>query len=444
MESSTYEATRARQSTHGLADKIHWAQESAFRSQPYRLLHHQNGVVGKFRVRLLEAADLQRTYWSPLALGPVKHLGLSKAHGQISSFCSFGIKFEQAVDSMNVATNPNNLEGKPAATQRWKTLAVSPIVPQNSNPVWENCQFDIPLLKGAMPEDGMRILLCIRVDEEATAAEHMLPGIPSGGDSRLLGTGTLDVTSLCLGETWKGQSQVGVVDAWFPISSPDRNSDAAAAAELPPDKLSRDVISKLPPKPANITGRVRVLVSYDPHGLDPQQHDLVALEAFARRSPRHATCRPLLPPLAPFTVLEKRGPYLLVEYDLGRHGKKACMRLHRNAVFCIERKNLVDTTINLAMLPADLWMSTPLGRKTAEVVAPVVAAGREILMPAMLSVKLVWIALRTTTLAGLSGVQAATGAMFHESAEALTASSNRDRRPTYSSEHGANDRYVHL
>jgi hypothetical protein len=433
--SSTYEATRARQSTHGLPDKIHWSQENAFRSQPYRLLHHQNGLIGKFQVRLLEAADLQRTHWSALALGPVKHLGLSKAHGQISSFCSIGLTFEPALD-INVTPI---LEGKPAATQRWKPLGVSPTVPQNNNPVWENCQFELALRKGAMQEDGMRVLLCIRMDEEATTAEQILPGIRSGGDSRLLGTGSLDVTSLCLGETWKGQSQVGVVDAWIPISLQDRQNEA----QLSQDKLKQDV-SKHPPKQANVTGRVRILVSYDPNGLDPQPHDLVALESFARRSPRHSTCRPLLPPLLPFYVLERRGPYILVEYELGRHNKKACMRLHRNAVFCVERKNLLDATINLALLPADLWMTTPMGRKTAEVVAPVVAAGRELFMPAMLSAKLVWIALRTTTLAGFSGVQAATGAMFHESAEALTGSSSRDRRPTYSAEAIANDRYVHL
>ena len=45
--------------------------------------------MGTFSVRLLEAAELKRSYWSALALGPMKHLGLSKAHGQISSFVSF-------------------------------------------------------------------------------------------------------------------------------------------------------------------------------------------------------------------------------------------------------------------------------------------------------------------------------------------------------------------
>ena len=237
---------------------------------------------------------------------------------------------------------------------------------------------------------------------------------------------------------------MGVVDAWIPISLDDKLSDNNIDSNVGSDVLAKQPdISKC--QASNITGRVRVLVSYDANGLEPQQHDIVALECFARRSTRRTTCRPLLPPLLPLTVLERRGSYLLVEYRMGRRGNKACMRLHRNAVFCIERKNILDNTINIAMLPADVFMSTPLGRRTAEITSPVVAAGRELLMPALLSAKLVWIAVRTTTLAGVSGVQAATGAMFHESAGALTASSSRDRRPKYYSDDiDESDRFVYL
>ena len=66
-----------------------------------------------------------------------------------------------------------------------------------------------------------------------------------------------------------------------------------------------------------VTGRVRVLVTYTRHGLDPQPNDLVALEAFARRSVIQASCRPLLPPLLPMRVLQERHGFLLVEYSMG-------------------------------------------------------------------------------------------------------------------------------
>jgi len=305
------------------------------------------------------------------------------------------------------------------------------------------------------------------MDEDATAAERLLPGVPSGGDSRLLGIGELDITSLCLGETPSGEPQVVVMDAWIPIAMP-QNADQEGY--MPEEANFRDTdpladpVKKMAVSESETpacTGRVRVLVSYQPHGLDPQENDIVALEAFARWNPAESTCRPIMPPLLPLYVLDRKGSYLLVEHELpetpttsglatrtGR-SRKACMRLHRNAVFVIERKNLMDAGINLAMLPADVWMSTPVGQKTAQLVNPVVIAGRQLMMPALLSLKLVWVAVRTTAVASWSGVQATAGSFWNESTGALTrdpsqghiaasssASSRRDSR--------GNQRFVQL
>ena len=96
------------------------------------------------------------------------------------------------------------------------------------------------------------------------------------------------------------------------------------------------------------------------------------------------------------------------------------MRLHRNAVFVIERKNIVDATIGLAMLPADMMMSTPLGQAGAQVLGPAVLAAKEVLMPAILSFKLLFLAFKTTAFAGLTGVQAAGGAIWNEGSSAWT------------------------
>src|SRR5210317_651011 len=59
----------------------------------YRHLHHQRGTIGTFHVRLLEGKNLQRKHWSALSLGPVKHLGLSCAHGEVSSFGTCRLAF---------------------------------------------------------------------------------------------------------------------------------------------------------------------------------------------------------------------------------------------------------------------------------------------------------------------------------------------------------------
>jgi hypothetical protein len=136
----------------------------------------------------------------------------------------------------------------------------------------------------------------------------------------------------------------------------------------------------------------------------------------------------------PLVVRERQGPYLLVEYPLldsggGLPSGRACCRLHRNSVFVIERKNLVDAAHNLALLPVDVIVSTPLGQAALSYANPVVTASRELLMPILLSMKLVWVAARTTTLAGLSGVQALGQTFWNEGTGSLTHRHDRDQHP---------------
>ena len=473
--SATYEATQAFQQIRHYPDKIHWNAQVAFRQQAYRQLHHQQGRVGVIRVRLLEARDLQRPYWSPLALGPVKHFGFSKAHGPVSAFCKLALDVGEAetTKQQHDASSSSNLDRKPPATtntssKKEAAWVTSPVVASNNSPVWEHCVNEFVLTKSKLHSDGLRILLKLRVEEDATTVEHFLPS-----SDRLLGQGVLDVTELCLGETPSGQLLPGVVDVWVPICIPPRQqqeeqaaasmqhyssspfggstkdgglasssyykndplalpatttthaaASAAASASSRYDKDSETL--KQPPSSSSssaITGMVRVLVSYQPHGLEPQPHDIVALEAFARRSTSKSSCRPLLSPLQPLTVLERRGAYLLCEYQL-LDRRKACVRLHRNVVFVIERTNLVDAAHNLLLLPLDVVAATPVGQATRHIFGPVVAAGTELLMPALLSVKLVWVAARTTGLAGLSGVTAVTKTLWHVGTSSLLAGDN--------------------
>lgn len=479
--SRTYEATKAAQQTERNADRVHWDPDAAFRDAPYRQLHHQRGVVGSFRIRLLEASNLQRSYWSALALGPVKHLGFSKAHGAVSSYCTFDLAFAASSsdddddnnnygisDSVvggppwNLATSSINasqhLDSKPAAkkssstsnTNTKKAAFTSPVIPANDHPVWDNCQFDCVLRKGSSAYDGHRVVLHVKVHEDATTLENLLPGVPGGSDAaRLLGAGTLDLTELCLGETSTGQALPGILDAWVPLTLPQHQqqqqrewweSQKSNLRGNNKDNNDNDplALAQLKPPPSTATtgkttGSVRVLVSYVPHGLEPQPHDIVALESFARRDPLASSCRPLLPPLRPLEVIERQGPYVLAEYRLPEAAMgTARVRLHRNAVFVVERKNWVDAATNLALLPLDAVAATPLGRATAQVLHPVVAASRELFMPALLSLKLVWVAARTTTLASWSGVHAlgttfwneGTGSLLPEPSPAASAAAN--------------------
>jgi hypothetical protein len=360
----TYEATKARQSTFKQPDKIHWDKSNSFRQNPYRQLHHQKGIIGTFDFRLLEASNLKRSYWSALALGPVKHLGLSKAHGAISSFCTLTLGDESKK---------------------------SPVISNNDHPVWTNCAYTMALRKGVFG-DGAPVVLKVEMAEDATAAEQMgLPGVPSPQE-RILGNGVLNLVDLCLGQDKYGKPQSGVLDAWIPIS-----------------------------KNETITGRVRVLVSYQPNGMEPQPNDLVALEAFARRSLLKSSCRPMLPPLLPLKVLQKRDNWLLCEYSMlvtNTTVKKATIRIHRNALFVIERTNIIDGAINLALTPSDMFFNTPVGRTTAHVAEPIVGAAIDLIQPALLGTRVLWAALRTTTFAGMTGVQAATHAVWATSRDA--------------------------
>jgi hypothetical protein len=440
---ATFEARQAAAINATQADQIHWEREAAYRNQNYRHLYHQQGLIGTFHVRLLEAADLKRSYWSALAIGPVRLLGLSKAHGAVSSFvsCIFDPEApeEDCYDPMD--RNRKSDGKKPASKappqqqqqQQCRPCFVSQVIPHDDNPVWTNAHFDLNLKKGVL-RDGQSIKLQLRIDEDATAVENILPGVPSGGDSRLLGTGEVDLTSLCLGQLVEtGQPQAGVLDAWVPIYLRKKHQEKQRQdAEMTLRQLN-DPVKKQPPKDRNDnentpTGRVRVLVSYQPHGIEPQPRDIVALEVFARQDIRAASCRPILPPRLPLTVLETSGPWILVEYQLSSTNKeKACLKLHRNAVFVIERRNILDSTLNLALLPADVFLSTPLGQTTRDLMGPVVMAGQQLLAPALFSSRLLWMTIRATAMASLSGVNAATRSFVHEGKSSMT---RTDENPT--------------
>lgn len=471
MGYSTYEFAKAQEFSASNPDQIHYDKDVAFRNEDYRHVFHQEGTIGIFSVRLLEASDLNRRYWSALALGPMKHLGLSKAHGNVSSFVSFrlddtpttataGAKSSMRNDSMDDYDKKLSARGGGSGENVFHQFSsfVSPVVPNNNNPVWTNCQFGIPLKKGAL-EDGQPVRIALRVDEEATALENIIPGIPSaGGVARLLGIGCLDVTSLCLGQNpATGRPTTGVIDAWVPIELPDEREQGNPVSWRTMDEelslqngIEYDAMDKKKAsvpnkedgsesKPGGMggRGRVRVLITYHPNGMSPQRNDIVALEAFARQNLRTATCNSILPPLIPLQVVKVSEPWLLLKYrphetiedyeggGRGNDDRRAFIRIHRNAVFVIERKKLIDSALNLALQPAEFVLSTPLGQGAQEALGPTLVASKQLLMPVLLSSKLVWMAVRTTALAGFTGMTAAGQAFVNEGTTSLTQTGRR-------------------
>mmetsp|Transcript_47352 Transcript_47352/g.54686 ORF Transcript_47352/g.54686 Transcript_47352/m.54686 type:complete len:428 (-) Transcript_47352:44-1327(-) len=427
MSYSTYEFTKAQECCDSNHDKIHYDKEAAFRNGNYRKVFHQEGTIGNFSIRLLEATDL----------------GLSKANGEISSFVGF------CLDTTTTSTSTKSVNSY-----------VSPVVLKTNNPVWTNCQFDLPLHKGSF-QDGEPIRILVRVEEDTALLEDMIPGISSiGGMGRLLGVGHLDVTKLCLGQhPITGRPVTSTLDAWVPIrlgkeQEPSVVLEALDEKLLLQKKIAGGNISTTENIPVSsfigdkdtsydakaTSGKVRVLITYQPHGMNPQRNDVVALEAFARQNLRTATCHSILPSLLPMYVIEVKEPWVLVKYKPSFeantiHNYHGVMRIHRNAIFVIERKNLIDTSMNLVLQPAELILTTPLGRSAREILGPLMVTSKQLMMPALLSSKILWMAVS-------SGVAAARTAFFSEGSSSLTTTDGIRQRKHKTSEGNRIVRFV--
>lgn len=653
---STYELQQAATYASSQSDPISWSSSTSYRRRPYRHLGHQDGIIGTYAVRLLECRDLERSHWSVLGLGPVKHLGLSRAVGDVSAYVELSLGWSSSDDAAAAASSAassaateasagnadsgggggghdastsaamaisevNSSEEsepddesddrkpaagffplpppppprpqpqadlmsmslrdaaarsmqtmarqdaaddgddgggkKPAAAaaksstedgghvermhddldsatatapsgnlQRGSRVHRSSTVHRNNNPIWPTVQrdgnrslFAIRLHKrrynttngdnddgdvdgdggrggrNNQNTDGQRIQLRLVVKEEMTGLENAIPdpfglgltrggidGAGSGGGT--IGMASVDVTELALGCSGGAEGEKendddenvsvtasnggggrGVIDAWADLTLPVDTShagvarSAAHAAALSGSSEAKEETTKASHKR---TGRVRVLVSYEPHGMEPRRGDVAALECFARRDPSKSSCRILIPPLSPLRVLDVIGAHCLVEYDLPQPDMEALTtrdrkkqygtendhrsqrtthrdpkggggnsstrktgraRIHRNSLFVIERTNAVDGAVNLALAPVDAYLSTPLGRATSQIAGPLLDAAGELVAPAMLTGRLMMASASTVGAVGLNSA----GAIASTVVRSLD-SNNSDRR----------------
>jgi hypothetical protein len=527
----TYEEASALASAVKTADPIHYNPSYAYRNSAYRHLHHQNGKIGTFTVRVIEARNLKRRHWSVLGLGPVKYLGLSRAHGQVSScavlrlgfrprkgqekantientivdknagmqsapahnqqpnasFSARNISPAYSVDSFSFSPSPfenksiasavsislpftstpasigassiSSFAGKgsvdnernpgksnesslqnadPGVNTYYSKIYKSTTVRSNSNPNWPTVQspnnqsiFAVELHKG-MPIDGMQIFLQIQMREEKTAADTIVPVFKGGDD--LLGESEIDVTELVLrgfgdsksrAKSEMPSAEAEIVDVWDRWINLDDASTTQVASTSASQHTSNTNRNSLIEENRNLdeSSRVRIMISYEPNGFNPRRGDIVALESFARLSIFESNSRPIIPPLHPFRVKDIRGEYILCSFDTNFSCKeessssgKAPMkigstRLHRNAVFVIERTNIVDSTLDVALKPADAVLSTSIGKEVSDVVQPYVESAGDLLMPALLSAKLFLQATTVGSGAVIVGVKSAAAAV---------------------------------
>lgn len=290
------------------------------------------------------------------------------------------------------------------------------------------------------------------------------------GKDRLIGKGYVDVMPLLLGlweEDWEKESsdnnkpenldgkvadedidldefgrfnpnahmrrrrveRMGLLDVWVPLYHPSSTAS--------------------PGKEREVAGRAHLLISYVPNGMTPKANDVVAFESFSRRPFADGTSSvnigsvitPIVPPLYPLLVIDTRGSYLLLEYvtsrtvtSVDRSGNVKSsrwerthrVRVHRNATFVIERRTFFDAVGDVARLPGDIALSTPIGQEIAEASAPIVAGAAELVGPALMWGKLMMAAGGTTLRASLAGARAATEAVVVASQERALQSRESD------------------
>ena len=477
-QSQTYEQRTANRSLKKSPDPIHYDPNYSYRNQPYRHLHHQNGTIGYFNVRIVEARNLKRSHWSVLGMGVVKHLGLSNAHGEVSAFASLRLGYRFRKDNSNIFGNVgtnrdnhimdqsnvdscqqtslqdtsypdwqhsniasvasvasasvNNTASKDSSTNNAvnpsnviiytnNKMYQSSTIPSNSNPKWPSVQtenntsvFNIPLTKGSMPQDGMDVILSIQMKEKTSAADSFVPiGKGGGSGDGILGVGEINLTGLVLRDLLSQTSTIGTHLGDVQTNSTDGSVNEGDFADVYDQWINltdNDNNSKGEENKSH--GQVRLLISYEPHGLTPQKGDTIAFESFARRPTLVSKSPMIVPPLHPLKVKDIRGEYILAAFDMmissfnhndnvGNHMDNSSstekvkktrhlgsFRIHRNAIFVIERTNLFDTAVDLSLKPTDVLLSTKVGQDVSEAAQPYIDTVGDILAPAILSSKL--------------------------------------------------------
>jgi len=220
--------------------------------------------------------------------------------------------------------------------------------------------------------------------------------------------------------------QLELLDVWVPLYHPSVTQKANNNED---DKSTIET-----------SGKVHLLISYTPNGMVPKPDDIVAFESFARRPIANTSSSvnvgpvitPIIPPLSPLLVIQTRGQYLLLEYSTSRtitsvdrngnvkssrYERSHRTRVHRNSVFVIERHTLLDAAGNIARLPGDIVLSTPIGQEIVQASAPLVAGAMELVGPAVLGSKLMMSAGWTGVRMSLAGARAATEAVVVASQE---------------------------
>uniref|UniRef100_H3GWS7 C2 domain-containing protein n=2 Tax=Phytophthora ramorum TaxID=164328 RepID=H3GWS7_PHYRM len=294
-------------------------------------LTHQDGVAGTLSIRLVAARNLRAAasmFWVRT--------------------CNPYVIFRVGKQSVRSSTIPGNDN----PTWRREFLEVKlPKLPLKRQPLGEHSDVRLELIVDAMNEDSLT--------GKATEAVGMASG-------SVIGTASVDLTPLVEGKE-------DVLDQWVPLSGalpmPGAGGATTGKKQQPEADLS--------------LGEVRMVLQYEPHGMEPRVGDVVKFEGFGSYPSA------VLGPVEDLELHVKRtsGSYLLCSYTTPS-GYDAALRVHRNNVFVVHRGSLFDRFYESCIVePLEFVGSTPIGQSAKEVLRPYMNVARAFSGPALIATK---------------------------------------------------------
>ncbi|ETI30603.1 hypothetical protein F442_22153 [Phytophthora nicotianae P10297] len=295
-------------------------------------LNHQDGVAGTLSIRLVAARNLRAAasmFWVRT--------------------CNPYVIFRVGKQSVRSATIPSNDN----PTWRRELLEVKlPKLDHKRHPLGEHSDVRMELIVDAMNEDSLT--------GKATEAVGMANG-------SVIGTAAVDFTPLIEGKE-------DVMDQWIPLSGALPMAAATGGATAVKKQQAEAELS---------LGEVRIVLQYEPHGMEPRVGDVVKFEGLGSYPSA------VLGPVEELELHVKKtsGSYLLCSYTT-QSGYEATLRVHRNNVFVAHRGSFFDRFYeSFVVEPLEFVGSTPIGQSAKEVLRPYMNVARAFSGPALVATK---------------------------------------------------------
>ncbi|GLD96076.1 hypothetical protein PINS_up004754 [Pythium insidiosum] len=293
-------------------------------------LYHQDGIAGTLSIRLIEARNLRAAasmFWVRTC-NPYVIFRLGK----------------QSARSSTIQGNDN---------PSWRKELLEMKIPKldlKRSPLDDHSDTRLELIVDVMNEDSL------------TGRATEVVGMTNGS---VIGTAVVDFTTLL-----EGRDEV--MDRWITLSGGIPSTSPGAKKGVN-KRVEKDLV----------LGEVRIVLQYEPHGMEPMVGDIVKMEGFG------AYPSSLLAPVDELELHVKKisGSFLLCSY-LTKSGFEGTLRLHRNNVFVAHRGSLWDRLyVSCIAEPLEFVSSTPLGQSCRELARPYVNIARTFSVPALVAAK---------------------------------------------------------